>query len=97
MRPTKYMLMATVFLVGTTLAANAQVQQVQYAPPPPVAYNYPFLPPLAVQPYVQTTPPEWSYDPYTSGLGPCPQRLPGDPPCRETVHPSYGQPNYWPQ
>src|SRR3954454_22233387 len=88
----KYLSIAAAFLAGTMLAANAQVQ---YAPSPPVLYNYPFLPPVAVQPYVQTTPPEWSYDPYTSGLSPCPQRLPGDLPCRETMQPSYGQPSYW--
>ncbi len=40
-------------------------------------------------------PPSWSYDPYTSGLGPCPQRLRGDPSCAETVAPTAGQPNYW--
>jgi hypothetical protein len=94
MSTTKYMLAATVFLLGAIPAANAQYP---YAPPPVTVYNYPFLPPVAVQPYAPTTPPEWSYDPYTSGLGPCPQRLPGDLPCRETMHPSYGQPSYWPR
>jgi hypothetical protein len=92
---TKYMLMAAAFAVGAMLAANAEAQ---YAPPPPpTVYTYPFVPPVAVYPYVPTTPPEWSYDPYTSGLSPCPQRLPGDQPCRETMQPSYGQPNYWPR
>ena len=48
-------------------------------------------------PYNPTTasPPSWSYDPYTSGLGPCPQRRTSDPPCRETMEPTYGQPSYW--
>lgn len=45
---------------------------------------------------VPPPPPSWNYDPYTSGLGPCPQRTPGDPPCRYTMHPTYGQPSYWP-
>jgi hypothetical protein len=46
---------------------------------------------------VPSTPPSWSYDPYTSGLGPCPQRYRSDPPCRYTMHPTYGQPSYWPR
>jgi hypothetical protein len=41
-------------------------------------------------------PPSWSYDPYTSGTGPCPQGMQGDsPPCRDRMPPSYGQPSYW--
>jgi hypothetical protein len=50
--------------------------------------------PYAYNP-AQVAPPSWYYNPYTSGLGPCPQRLPGDPPCSETILPSYGQPDYW--
>ena len=93
MSAAKYIL-AAAFLLGAVPAANAQYP---YAPPPATVYNYPLLPPVAVQPYVPTTPPEWSYNPYTSGLGPCPQRGPGDPPCNETMSPSYGQPSYWPR
>jgi hypothetical protein len=93
-------LLATALAVGTSLAAAAQAQ---YSPYPPVypyptsptVYNYPFLPPVAVQPYVPTTPPAWSYDPYTSGIGPCPQRMPNDPPCKDMIEPTYGQPDYW--
>lgn len=66
-------------------------------PPYPSSYGYPFVPSVPVHPYVQTTPPSWSYDPYTSGLSPCPQRMPGDDPCRDTMQPSYGQPSYWPR
>jgi hypothetical protein len=88
----KYMFTAAAFVIGSMLAATAEAQ---YAPPPPVVYAYPFLPSVTVNPYVPTTPPSWSYDPYTSGLGPCPQRFPGDPPCKETMHPTYGQPSYW--
>src|SRR5689334_12767145 len=40
-------------------------------------------------------PPAWSYDPYTSGLGPCPERLPGDDKCADRIAPTAGQPNYW--
>jgi hypothetical protein len=94
MPATRYWLMAAAFLIGAAPTAYAQAQ---YAPPPPTVYTYPFLPPITVYPYVPTTPPQWSYDPYTSGLGPCPQRFPGDPPCKETMHPSYGQPSYWPR
>ena len=51
-------------------------------------------------PYYQPrpTPPSWSYDPYTSGLGPCPQGTPGDlERCRDRMPPTYGQPSYWPR
>ena len=49
---------------------------------------YPYNPPSAA-------PPSWSYSPYTSGLGPCPQRARGDDRCDETIAPTAGQPNYW--
>lgn len=56
--------------------------QPQYPP-------YPYAPSAA--------PPSWSYDPYTSGLAPCPQWRQGDTtPCSEQMPPTYGQPNYWP-
>ena len=93
MSATKYIVTMAALLLGAVPAANAQYPYP--TPPPPTAYSYPFLPQVAVQPYVSRTPPEWSYDPYTSGLSPCPQRLPGDPPCSETMAPSYGQPSYW--
>ena len=96
MSATKFMVMAAAFLLGAVPTANAQYPYT-YTPPAANAYNYPLLPPVAVQPYVPTTPPAWSYDPYTSGLGPCPQRFPGDPPCKEMIAPSYGQPSYWPR
>jgi hypothetical protein len=94
----KYVAIAALFLIGATAAANAQYQWPSYQyPPHPTVYAYPLLPSVTVHPYVPTTPPEWSYNPYTSGLSPCPQRFPGDPPCKETMHPSYGQPSYWPR
>jgi hypothetical protein len=51
------------------------------------------------QPYpytaVPTSPSSWSYDPYTSGLSPCPQYLPGDlGKCGDRMPATYGQPNY---
>jgi hypothetical protein len=58
----------------------AAAAQPQYQPPSP-------NPPI---------PQSWSYDPYTSGLGPCPQRYPTEPPCSWTLSPTYGQPSYWP-
>ena len=42
------------------------------------------------------TPPSWSYDPYTSGQAPCPQKGPWDTqPCSQIMPPTYGQPSYW--
>jgi hypothetical protein len=93
----KFLLMAAGLLIGA-VPANAQSQWPSYQyPTAPTVYSYPLLPSITVQPYVPTTPPSWSYDPYTSGLGPCPQRFPGDPPCKETMEPTYGQPSYWPR
>ena len=108
----KYMVISAIFLIGLA-PASAQIHwpPYEYAPQPtvsgqwpsyqyppyPSSYGYPFVPPVAVHPHVATTPPSWSYDPYTSGLSPCPQRLPGDEPCSETMHPTYGQPSYWPR
>jgi hypothetical protein len=41
------------------------------------------------------TPPSWSYDPYTSGMGACPQKSPLDTQtCGQIMPPTYGQPNY---
>ena len=68
--------------IGAALAADAQPQ---YPPYPP----YPASP-------ATLAPPSWSYDPYTSGLGPCPQRRPADPPCWQVMPPTYGQPSFWP-
>jgi len=42
------------------------------------------------------TPPSWNYDPYTSGLGPWPQKSPWDTQtCSQIMPPTYGQPSYW--
>ena len=106
-------IMAAAMLLSGAVPANAQIPwpSYEYAPHPtvsgqwpsyqyppyPSSYGYPFVPSVPVQPYVPTMPPSWSFDPYTSGLGPCPQRGPGDEPCSERIVPSYGQPSYWPQ
>jgi hypothetical protein len=75
-------LLAGVALVATAAAAAAQVA---YQPPSVTSYQVP------------ATPPSWSWDPYTSGLGPCVQQNWGNsPPCRDFMEPTYGQPNYWP-
>jgi hypothetical protein len=83
----KSILIGAAILVGATVVANAQPQ---YQAPP---YNQVAVAPPAVQ--VPAVPPSWYYNPYTSGLGPCPQRYGSEPPCREAIDPSYGQPSYW--
>jgi hypothetical protein len=83
----KSILVSAAFLVGTTLVANSQAQ---YRPNP-----YPQVTMTPPPPQVPAAPLSWYYNPYTSGLGPCPQRYPSDPPCGETIAPSYGQPSYW--
>ena len=82
----KSMLLAAALLAATTLAAAAQAP---YAPPAPNPYAPPISP-------AQALPPSWSYDPYTSGQTPCPQKRPGDlQSCSQMMPPSYGQPSYW--
>ncbi len=83
----KSMLISAALLFAATVVANAQPQ---YQPYP---YNQAAAAPPAGQ--VPAVPLSWYYNPYTSGLGPCPQRYPSEPPCRETITPSYGQPSYW--
>lgn len=81
MKLTKYLLIAGALMTTATLTAAAQ----------PTYYS-------PTYPYYQSPaqlPPSWYYNPYTSGLGPCPQRYPGDPPCSQTISPSYGQPDFW--
>jgi hypothetical protein len=92
----KPILLSAALLAATAVAAHAQYAA--YPPPPYQPYAYPAYPYPPT--YYQTAPapappPAASYDPYTSGLGPCPQRYPGDPPCSVTMHPTYGQPDFW--
>lgn len=82
MTPIKLTLAAAACLVATGFAAQAQAPYSGY---PTYAYGP-----------APAAPQSWSYDPYASGLGPCPQRRPGDPPCSVTFKPTYGQPSYWP-
>jgi hypothetical protein len=77
-------------LLGAMATAKAQAQ---YAAEP---YRQLSLQrPQAVDRGAATLP-SWSYDPYTSGLGPCPQHSPNDSlSCSEQLPPTYGQPSYW--
>jgi len=105
MKYSRHLIFGTVFLIPFALAGSAGAQYPEYPysyqaypysyqsyPYNPYFYSYQPYPPYAQPPM---TPPSWSYDPYTSGLGPCPQRRPSDPPCSVTVSPTYGQPNFW--
>jgi hypothetical protein len=85
----KSFIAAAAILVGANVAYAQQPYAAypQFQPYPSIQY-YPYNPPPA-------TPPSWSYDPYTSGLGPCPQRARGDDRCAERIDPTAGQPNYW--
>lgn len=87
------LLMGAAIFVGVSITAKAQTQYVPYPMPPQIASN-PYYQEYAASP-MSPTPPSWSFDPYTSGLGPCPQRGPGDERCSERIAPSYGQPSYW--
>ena len=81
----KSVLTGSMLLTGTALVANAQIQYTGY-PYGYQAYSY----------HAPAAPRSWSYDPYTSGLGPCPQWLPGDlETCGQRMPPTYGQPSYW--
>jgi hypothetical protein len=81
----KSLIMGTIWLAGATLNAKGQSQ---YLPYPSNQTPQPY--------YRPATPPSWSYDPYTSGLGPCPQGTPGDlERCRDRMPPTSGQPSYW--
>jgi hypothetical protein len=88
-------------LCSAALAQYPQYQQDrQYSP---YQQQYPASPQYNGAPFVQSypnnpapaAPASWSYDPYTSGLGPCPQRERGDDRCDERMTPTAGQPNYW--
>jgi len=87
---TRSIVAGAAILVAATMAAGAQ--QVQ---PTPYPYAWVFGPYQYA--YTPTAPLSSYYNPYTSGLGPCPQRGPGDPSCSEMVSPSFGQPSFWPR
>jgi hypothetical protein len=78
----KSVLAGAVFLAAATAAAGAQ--------------PYPYGQPYPVNP-AQAAPQSWSYDPYTSGMAPCPQGIHGDlETCAQKMPPTAGQPSYWP-
>jgi hypothetical protein len=74
-------------LIGMALlAAAATTAEAQPYPANQVPYS-----PAPARPQA------WSYDPYTSGMAPCPQGIHGDlETCAQRMPPTYGQPNYWP-
>jgi len=72
-------------IIATMLMAGASTLAEAQQPYPPYPYYQP-----------QHPPPSWYYNPYTSGLGPCPQRGRGDTACQYRIDPSYGQPSFWP-
>jgi len=75
-------------LLGAALLAVMAFGAAAQAPYVPYVQSYPYNP-------APNTPPAWSYNPYTSGLGPCVQANRGNSPqCRETLVPTAGQPNY---
>jgi hypothetical protein len=83
---TRLTVLSLALVVGTPLLAAAQPQY------PPYAY-----PPAQTALAAPATPPSWSYDPYTSGLGPCTQKGPLDlGKCSDYIQPTYGQPYYGP-
>jgi len=45
-----------------------------------------------ITPQYPEIPPAWSYNPYTAGLAPCPQREAGDPSCGDLMTPSSSRP-----
>ena len=97
MTPIKSALVGAAGLLAATLSANAQPQYAQqpqnygYSPTP---YGYPPVQYYPSNP-APAAPPSWSYNPYTSGLGPCTERGIGDDRCSTRIFPTAGQPNYW--
>jgi hypothetical protein len=83
--------------VSAALGNVAVAQHAQYQQQYPVPAQNQGYPNVQAYPYnpAPAAPSSWSYSPYTSGLGPCPQRARGDDRCDETISPTAGQPNYW--
>ena len=76
----KSMFLGAAFLIGASVAANAQAQYQPY--PYPSSQPYPYSPPTdyrQVRPsnQVPAVPPSWYYNPYTSGFTPDPNRSNG--------------------
>ena len=82
----KSALTGAVLLTAASVAAGAQ--------PYPYGQTYPYAQANPISP-AQAAPQSWSYDPYTSGMAPCPQGIHGDlESCGQKMPPTYGQPNY---
>jgi len=93
--PMRRLLLATLILTTTSVAAAAQYPY--FYTPPPYFYAPSPYPPAPVYSPAQAYPPSWSYNPYTSGAAPCPQGFPGElGKCQDRMPPTYGQPSYWP-
>ena len=90
----KPMFVGAALLVAGTVAAGAQYAQPPYQGYPTTQYPFTQYYPYNAAP---AAPSSWSYDPYTSGVGPCPQRGRGDEPCSDMIAPTAGQPNFWVQ
>jgi len=104
MRVNSYLCIGITMMLGTASFTRAQAQfqaYPYYYQNNSYSYQVPFYyaPPYYAPAYygIPNRPLSWSYDPYTSGLGPCPQRRPSDPPCKDTIAPTFGQPSYWPR
>ena len=83
--------------VGAALCSPAKAQYTSYQQPyqaQPQYQGYGNLQAYPANP-APAAPASWSYNPYTSGLGPCPQRARGDDRCEDKIAPTAGQPNYW--
>lgn len=80
--------------VGTALCTAAMAQYPQQYPASPQYQGFGQVQAYPNNP-APNAPASWSYNPYTSGLSPCPQRARGDDRCEDRIAPTAGQPNYW--
>jgi hypothetical protein len=86
---------ASIALCGAAMAQYPQYAPYQQQPgASPQHQGYPYVQAYPNNP-APAAPASWSYNPYTSGLGPCPQRARGDDRCEDRIAPTAGQPNYW--
>lgn len=92
---------AAALSVSAALCNAAMAQYTQYQQQNPSQQQqypgYQQQPPTQYYPYnpAPAAPTSWSYNPYTSGMGPCPQRDRGEDRCADRIAPTAGQPNYW--
>lgn len=83
--------------VSAALCSAAKAQYSSYQQHYPAGPQYQGYPNVQAYPNnpAPAAPASWSYNPYTSGMGPCPQRARGDDRCEDRIAPTAGQPNYW--